>query len=284
MDSWVLSLRAERKSAATVKSYTDGVRAYLAAADGELLSRGSVGAWVAGLLDGGSQPATARARQLAVRRFSAWLAAEDEIPADELVGMAPPQLDTKHVPVLSTVQLQNLIAACKGPEFRDRRDEAIIRLMAETGARAGEVLGLAVTDVDLGQSVAVIRRGKGGKARTVPYGPRTAQAIDRYLRVRRRHRLASTATLWLGGGGKEFGYHALRATLNRRAARAGIGHLHPHMFRHTAADRWLSAGGSESGLMAVAGWSRPEMLMRYTRARAEQRAADEARRLGLGDI
>ena len=31
--------------------------------------------------------------------------------------------------------------------------------------------------------------------------------------------------------------------------------------------------------MAVAGWTRPDMLLRYTKARAEQRAADEARKL-----
>jgi integrase len=60
--------------------------------------------------------------------------------------------------------------------------------------------------------------------------------------------------------------------------------MHPHLLRHTAADRWLTAGGSEGGLMAVAGWTRPDMLLRYTRARAEQRAADEARRLNLGDL
>jgi integrase/recombinase XerD len=36
--------------------------------------------------------------------------------------------------------------------------------------------------------------------------------------------------------------------------------------------------------MAVGGWTRPDMLLRYTRARAEQRAAEEARRLNLGDL
>ena len=36
--------------------------------------------------------------------------------------------------------------------------------------------------------------------------------------------------------------------------------------------------------MAVAGWSQPDMLMRYTRARASERAATEARDLNLGDI
>jgi hypothetical protein len=36
--------------------------------------------------------------------------------------------------------------------------------------------------------------------------------------------------------------------------------------------------------MAVAAWSRRDMIDRYTRATSEARAADEARRLGLGDL
>jgi len=52
----------------------------------------------------------------------------------------------------------------------------------------------------------------------------------------------------------------------------------------TAADRWLSNGRSGGGLMAVAGWTRLEMLIRYTKARASARAADEALRLYLGEL
>jgi hypothetical protein len=58
----------------------------------------------------------------------------------------------------------------------------------------------------------------------------------------------------------------------------------PHRLRHTAAHRWLAAGGSESGFMSIAGWPRTDMLIRYTRARASELAADEARRLNLGHI
>ncbi len=43
-------------------------------------------------------------------------------------------------------------------------------------------------------------------------------------------------------------------------------------------------GGSEGGLMAVAGWTRPDMLLRYTKAQASARAADEARTLNLGEL
>ena len=54
--------------------------------------------------------------------------------------------------------------------------------------------------------------------------------------------------------------------------------------RHTAATRWLPAGGSEGGLMAVAGWSTRDMIDRYTAATASERAATEARGLGLGEL
>jgi integrase/recombinase XerC len=288
LESFLRDLRSERKSEQTVKTYRDGVRAFLSWCEREditpALDRPTVAKFTTALLDVGAEAATARSRQLAVRRFSAWLAAEGEIPADELAHMTPPKLDVKAVPVLSDKQLRALLAACKGPDLRDKRDEAIIRFMTETGARAGEVLALELGDMDLNAGLAAIRRGKGGKARRVPFGPRTGAAIDRYIRARRRHRLASTPILWLGQGGKQFSYYALRETLRYRAERAGITGLHPHMLRHTAADRWLTAGGSEGGLMAVAGWTRPDMLLRYTRARAEQRAADEARKLNLGDL
>jgi len=118
----------------------------------------------------------------------------------------------------------------------------------------------------------------------VPFGPATAQALDRYLRLRRAHRLSESPALWLGDRGKGFSYDALHKTLAERATAAGIVGFHPHKMRHTAAHRWLAAGGSEGGLMAVAGWTRPDMLMRYTKAQASSRAAEEARGLNLGEL
>jgi integrase/recombinase XerD len=130
----------------------------------------------------------------------------------------------------------------------------------------------------------VVRKGKGGKGRIVPFGPQTAAALDRYLRVRRDHLFADTDQLWLGARSNSFAYIGLWRMLDYRAKLAGLDHLNPHRFRHTAATRWLAAGGSEGGLMAVAGWSKREMVDRYVKATASARAADEAHRLNLGNI
>lgn len=288
LPSWELALRAERKSPATIKSYTLGVQQFIAwcQSHGEPveMSRAHLSGFVADILDAGQQAATAQARQLAVRRYAAWLVAEGELPSDPMIGMRGPKIDTKVVEPFTDSQIKALLAACAGPSIHDRRDEALIRLMLESGIRAGEVVALEVGDVDLQAGTAVVRRGKGGKGRIVPFGPQTARAIDRYLRLRRLHRLHRTSALWLGGGGKAFTYGALHKSLTARARAAGVTGFHPHRLRHTAAHRWLAAGGSEGGLMAVAGWTRPDMLLRYTKAQASARAADEARKLNLGDV
>jgi hypothetical protein len=121
-----------------------------------------------------------------VRRCTAWLTEEGELPADPFLGITGPKLDTAVVEPLSEDDLRALLRACQPPTgatpaetLRHRRDEAILRLMLETGARAGEVVALDVTDLDLPVGTALIRRGKaagGGSScsgRTRP-GPWTA--------------------------------------------------------------------------------------------------------------
>src|SRR5215217_7062421 len=209
LPSWQLVLRAERKSTATLATYTEGVQGFLrwCAETGTApqLTKTNVQAFTAALLDRGAEAATARTRHMALRRFAAWLADEGELDTNPILDAKPPKLDAKVTPALTDEQLKRLIKACNGKDLIDRRDEAIVRLMAETGLRAGEVIGMQLTDVDLTSGVATVRRGKGGRGRTVPFGPQTAAAIDRYIRTRRTHRLADTGPLWLGGGGQAFG-------------------------------------------------------------------------------
>ena len=158
-----------------------------------------------------------------------------------------------------------------------------MRLMLETGLRAGEVVALQFAT------------STWPRARSPSAAARAARAAwSRRPRGLTGHRPLPAAApiappgghrrLWLGDRGKRFSYDALHKTLGERADAAGVVGFHPHMLRHTAAHRWLAAGGSEGGLMAVAGWTRPDMLMRYTKAQASARAAEEARKLNLGEL
>jgi integrase len=120
----------------------------------------------------------------------------------------------------------------------------------------------------------------------VSVGAVTGAAVDRYLRVRRHHKLAGSAALWLAetGGRDRLSYHGLRVALLGRANAAGVEGFHLHKLRHTFASRWLAGKGSEGGLMAAVGWSSRDMIDRYARSTASDRSMTEARELGLGDL
>jgi integrase len=234
------------------------------------------------MLDAGATASTASTRLGALKRFAAWLVDEEELPSNPLLRMPSPKQDTKVVPDLTDDEIRLLIKACHGKTFSCRRDEAIVRLMVDTGIRANELVELRCDDLDLMNGTIVVRRGKGGKGRVCPFSPQTATVVDRYLRMRRPHASPGNTQLFTGSHIETFSYWGLARTLRRRAKEAGITGFHVHRLRHTAATRWLRHGGSEGGLMAVAGWSNRQMLDRYTAATASERATAEARKLNLG--
>ncbi|MEK6440117.1 tyrosine-type recombinase/integrase [Pseudonocardia sp. T1-2H] len=283
-ESWTTYLRSQNKSKSTVKSYLTGVTQFLSWCDAgsrePTLTKATVNAWVADMLGQGAQAKTAAARQFGVRRFSMWLAEEEEIPRDELVGVKPVKFDQKITPTLSHEETRALLDACKGKLFHDFRDRAVVSVLLDTGIRAGECVNLATSDVNLKTGEVVVRRGKGGKGRMVLLTPDPLYQLDRYLRKRRDHRLSSSPALWLGGNGQGFSYAALHKALKRRADAAGLKDFHPHVLRHTFATRWLDDGGDVENLRALAGWEDLEMVARYTRTNANMRALDAAREMG----
>lgn len=220
-----------------------------------------------------------------LRVFFRWLVSTDELdesPHDKLSGIRVPKTP---VDVLDDDELRELVATCRGRGFVQRRDMAMLRLLIDTGMRRSELAGICRDDVDVDAQLVTVM-GKGRKPRTIPYGARAAEAIDLYLASRAKHPQRSLATLWLQDPARSrgaLGIDGVRYMLDRRAGQAGIGHVHPHRFRHTAAHAWLMAGGTEGDAMRLFGWDSRDMLDRYGAAASSSRAIAAKRKLSPGD-
>ena len=101
------------------------------------------------------------------------------------------------------------------------------------------------------------RRGPGGRAET--------------------HQ-GSNGTGTLGGPLKSSG---IKMVLRRLSKRSGVV-FSSHDARRAFAVAWLAMGGSETGLMAVCGWSSTSMIARYVRERETTLAVEEARKVVRG--
>lgn len=96
----------------------------------------------------------------------------------------------------------------------------LLGLIAATGLRISEALNLCFCDL-LPEGVLQIRRTKFGKSRLVPLHPTAAQALDRYLELRRR--LAVTDDhVFLSAGDQRIASSTVEYTFRRIRQLAGI--------------------------------------------------------------
>jgi integrase/recombinase XerD len=134
----------------------------------------------------GVSPAVSSKRFSVVRAFARHMRCLDpatEIPPADLVAR-PPQRRRGYL--YSQADIDRLIAAARGmrPALRAATYQTYFGLLAATGMRKGEAIGLDRGDVDLHAGVIAIRETKFHKHRRLPLHPSTIRALRSYSEAR----------------------------------------------------------------------------------------------------
>jgi integrase len=144
---------------------------------------------------------------------------------------------------------------------RDLNSYPLFALLAYTGVRRGEALGLRWADVDLDRRILTARRSyegitKSGKQRTVPIPAELVAILKAY----------KLADPWKGSlvfpndAGEMYSSNAkLQNALHAALARVGLPRIRLHDLRHVYASHFVMGGGDIFTLQRILGHSTPQL-------------------------
>ena len=270
IDGYLEHLRKERRlSPHTASNY---LRDVVALAD--FLERGNVTDWkrvdsqhvrvfAARAHAGGLGPRSVQRRLSAVRGFFGYLAREGVAASNPAVDIRAPKA-ARRLPGTLDVDQINQLLQIPGNDALAVRDRAIMELFYSSGLRLAELVGLALTDVDLAdRTVRVL--GKGAKTRIVPVGRKACEAIRAWLKERAALSDIEETALFVNRNGSRLQPRAIQLRIAQWARRAGLpARVYPHLFRHSFATHLLESSKDLRGVQELLGHADISTTQVYT--------------------
>jgi integrase/recombinase XerD len=197
----------------------------------------------------GNSVPTRNARLAAIHslfRFAALHHPQDAAVIQRVLAMPPKRYDQTLITYLTPPETDALLDAPTRPAGPDDATHALLALAVHTGLRVSELTVLTVADVHLGTGAHVSCLGKGRKQRITPLARGVVAVLHAWLAERAGQ---PTDPLFPTRRGTPLSSDAVQQRLATHAATAALScptlaskKVTPHVLRHTAAMRLLSAG------------------------------------------
>ena len=247
--SFIGYLRTERNySQHTLRAYEGDLRSFevfLSRVDESIdffsADMDLIRSWVSELMDAGAAPSSVCRKLSALRSFYAYhrsCRTDVDNPAATLQG---PKC-RKRLPVfVKEDEMDRLIDEVSfGDGYAACRDRMVVVLLYETGIRLSELVGLDVSDVDMGASVVKVT-GKRNKQRVIPFASELKGELERYLEVRASVAEEGCDALFLSIRGGRVSHSAVYRLVKRHLSGVtSVGKRSPHVLRHSFATAMLN--------------------------------------------
>ena len=262
----------------TVAAYTSDVRSFAAwCARSDLLEPGAVKRttvrrYLAHLTTRQFARRSIARKTAAIRRYYRWLVANDVVEVDPTSGVSVPAGNGRLPRVLDQRELSGLLdgpLADDEPDWRRRRDDAVLELLYGSGLRVGELCGLQVSSVSVTTGAANVW-GKGSKERRVPISEPAVAALRRWLAIRHDVLPPEAGDVLFGNErGRPLTPRDVRRIVDRRSPSP----THPHALRHTFATHLLDGGADLRAVQELLGHTDVATTQRYTHVSRERLSA-----------
>lgn len=293
LDLFIRQMRGLGRSEATVSAYTGDIRelikfcAQRGVFEIDEITRELVLDWLAAYRDRDLSENTVARKNAAAR---SWFQFCDHRGFGRVAHAAPLiRRNRDQIPRIPTVaEIEAMIATCslREEKYTDMRDRAVLEFLWSTGCRRSEASALNLGDVQFkrdgedGRWRATAQvHGKGRKDRLVFLSPRAADAMNRYLPLRRPvHGEYHKSAVWLSREGHRTSPTDVSTIVRKRARDAGIDWpLTAHSLRHAFATQLLQGGADLFALSRMLGHSDLTTTQIYLHMSAEQARAVHAR-------
>lgn len=190
-----------------------------------------------------------------IRGFFRYCRSRDILEADPSALLEQPKMGRKLPDVLSTAEIDDMIAAIDTDKNEALRNRAIIETLYGSGLRVSELVGLRLSRLSLPDQCVLVE-GKGSKQRLVPLSPVSIELIRNYLEQRIRGPVKPDAAdiLFLNRRGGRMSRVMVFYIIRDLAEAAGIRHhVSPHTLRHSFATHLLEGGANLRVIQALLG-------------------------------
>lgn len=229
--------------------------------------------YLAVLHDKGATSRTIARRIAALRRFFVWNLQRGHCGSDPTRGVHTPTVKGRLPRPLDQDTVVRLLTTedPEAPEWRKRRDRAILEILYGSGLRVSEVCSLGLGSVDIDSSTLRVI-GKGSKERLVPLGGPARRAIEDWIEIRGSMTNESTGgSLFVSAKGAPLARREVTRVLDAACERAGVeGGTHPHALRHSFATHLMDNGADTRSIQELLGHSDAATTQRYTHVSKER--------------
>ena len=283
VESWSISEFGDSLtalSANTVASYTSDMRGFAdwcARSDIDApdeVDRRTVRRYLAFLTTRQYARRTLARKTATLRRYYGWRVAIGVSDIDPTVGVSVPAGEGRLPRVLDRAELHGLLDEVRTPdghepEWRRRRDDAVLEVLYGSGLRVSELCSLALSSLSLEQQ-AVTVWGKGSKERRAPLSEPAAAALRAWLAIRGDVVTVEHGdVLFANERGNPLTPRDVRRIIDRRSPVP----THPHALRHSFATHLLDGGADLRAVQELLGHSDVATTQRYTHVSRERLSA-----------